>query len=97
MGILAQMFAEPEFISISVTFLLTLAIFRFWPVITLLKPAMVTRTHDTIRLFRLTPCKITISKPTRTSFVVNWIVATLKKGQFDDDENHSSYSLSELK
>ncbi|MHC5252478.1 hypothetical protein ACYRFS_00660 [Listeria kieliensis] len=86
---MAQMFSEPEFISISVTFLLTLAIFRFWPAIHFLKPAMTTHVR-TIQIFHLPTGKLKINALQPLSFVVNWIVVALKKTQPSDDETHCS-------
>ncbi|MBC1521067.1 hypothetical protein HB912_05290 [Listeria aquatica] len=89
MGIMAQMFSEPEFISISVTFLLTLAIFRFWPAIRFLKPTMTTHVRA-IQVFHLPIGKVKINALQPLNFVVNWIVVALKKTQPSDDETHCS-------
>ncbi len=89
MTILVQMFSEPEYVSLTVTFLLMLALFRFWPVITLFKPKMLSRA-EAVHVSHLTIDTQKEMVNEHVSFVVNWIVATLKKSQSDDEESHCS-------
>jgi hypothetical protein len=96
MTIVAQMFSEPEYVSLTVTFLLMLALFRFWPVITLFKPKMLSRA-EAVYISHLTTDSHKETVNEHISFVVNWIVATLKNSQSDDEENHCSLFFDNVK
>ncbi|EIA7337632.1 hypothetical protein K7S70_002848, partial [Listeria monocytogenes] len=72
-----QILLEPEFISLTVTFLLMLTIFSYWSAITLLKPKMVLPA-DAICL---KPVKISLRAHfyrTSPNFVINWLAITRK-------------------
>lgn len=86
-----QLLLEPEFISLTVTFLLMLTIFSYWSAITLLKPKMVLPA-DAICL---KPVKITLrahfyrSSP---NFIINWLAINMKCSAITDDEDSFSFS-----
>ncbi|ADB68269.1 hypothetical protein EG888_01640 [Listeria monocytogenes] len=86
-----QILLEPEFISLTVTFLLMLTIFSYWSAITLLKPKMVLPA-DAICL---KPVKISLRAHfyrTSPNFVINWLAITRKCSAITDDEDSFSFS-----
>ncbi|MBC1979979.1 hypothetical protein HCA57_02240 [Listeria welshimeri] len=86
-----QLLLEPEFISLTVTFLLMLTIFSYWSAITLLKPKMVLPA-DAICL---KPVKITLqahSYRSSPNFIINWLAITMKCSSITDDEDSFSFS-----
>ncbi|MBC1445324.1 hypothetical protein HB805_02050 [Listeria welshimeri] len=86
-----QLLLEPEFISLTVTFLLMLTIFSYWSAITLLKPKMVLPA-DAICL---KPVKITLRAHFyrfSPNFIINWLAITMKCSAITDDEDSFSFS-----
>ncbi|HAO5757737.1 TPA: hypothetical protein IP900_002091 [Listeria monocytogenes] len=82
-----QILLEPEFISLTVTFLLMLTIFSYWS----LKPKMVLPA-DAICLKQV---KISLRAQiyvTSPNFVINWLAITRKCSAITDDEDSFSFS-----
>ncbi|WP_099221011.1 hypothetical protein [Listeria costaricensis] len=78
-----QMIAEPEYIAMTVTFLLMLSLFRFWPIIKALKPAMF---HADVLFFsRITLLNVKPKLIHLVNFILLWLVVTLKKSSFADE------------
>ncbi len=86
-----QILLEPEFISLTVTFLLMLTIFSYWSAITLLKPKMVLPADATC----LKPVKTLLRAHfvrTSPNFIINWLAITKKCSAITDDEDSFSFS-----
>lgn len=86
-----QILLEPEFISLTVTFLLMLTIFSYWSAITLLKPKMVLPA-DAICLKRSKLSLKARFHRASPNFIINWLAVTMKCSAITDDEDSFSFS-----
>ncbi|MBC1456432.1 hypothetical protein [Listeria newyorkensis] len=88
---LTQMVLGPEYISLYVTFFMTMAVFRYWPVLAMVKPTMVLHTKHLC----ITPLPVIHWKPAEThraSFIIVWLVQAITRFSNTDDEYSLSFS-----
>ncbi|MBC6308059.1 hypothetical protein HCJ66_00700 [Listeria sp. FSL L7-1582] len=88
---LIQMALGPEYVSLYVTFFMTMAVFRYWPVLAMVKPTMVLHTKHLC----ITPLPVIHWKPTETrllSFIIIWLVQAITRFSNTDDEYSLSFS-----
>lgn len=88
---LIQMALGPEYVSLYVTFFMTMAVFRYWPVLAMVKPTMVLHTKHLC----ITPLPVIHWKPAETnltSFIIVWLVQAITRFSNTDDEYSLSFS-----
>ncbi|AQY52517.1 hypothetical protein UE46_08455 [Listeria weihenstephanensis] len=86
-----QMALGPEYISLYVTFFMTMAVLKYWPILAMVKPTMVLHTKHLC----ITPLPVIPLKPTETdqpSFIITWLVQAITRCSNTDDEMSPSFS-----
>ncbi|EUJ51224.1 hypothetical protein [Paenilisteria rocourtiae] len=84
-----QMAFGPEYISLYVTFFMTMAVLRYWPVLAMVKPTMILH----MKHLCITPLPVIPWKPAevyRANFIIVWLVQAITRFSNTDD----AYSLS---
>ncbi|MBC1777463.1 hypothetical protein [Listeria booriae] len=88
---LIQMALGPEYISLYVTFFMTMAVLRYWPILAMVKPTMVLHTkHLCITPLPVIHLKPVVAYPMR--FIIVWLVQAITRFASTDDEASLSFS-----
>ncbi|MBC6314578.1 hypothetical protein [Listeria grandensis] len=93
---LIQMALGPEYVSLYVTFFMTMAVLRYWPVLAMVKPTMVLHTKHLC----ITPLPVIHWKPTeayQARFIIIWLIQAMTRFSNTDDEASLSFPKSSIK